>query len=321
MLLIKSLKIIAIVTLINSCATSSDESVKGNRSSNSENRSSNSRNQSDNSNVNLSTKDFVVSLSNNNMTSLTVDGAKAEKALDRASNIKEGSDIKMKAQLAEKIAAQRLSRKGMGAVLGTAKKLADIEMKKGVQNEISPKVKLEIGIAAIYSQNYAMAEFMLDPLSTSKNRTVAAGALNALGVMTLKEGRVPEAMQLFKKSLSMVSDYEAAMLNMAFTALKYGDLDTARKMLGRLKIDWFSDYGKLVFSRQTGNDGEVKRLCEKLLKENHKPSVFSCGLQAWYQEKNPKKARELINKALQMRGGPNAWEQKGYKILEQIPMK
>ena len=265
---------------------------------------------------------LVSSLSNNPMTSKVVSGGNAEKALSRISGSMKGTDAQKKVKLKSKIAAQRLSRKSLSQVLSSARSLADIEMKSGLKKGLPSSVKLEIGIAAMMNKNFAMADFMLLPLKSSKNRKIAAGAYNALGVLALKEGRIPEAVKFFESALSKSSNYEAAMLNLGFVALNGGDLDTAKKMLNRVKPDWYTESGLLILARRQGNSSAAEAKCKKIMgKRKHKPTYFNCGLNAWFGEKNAKKARNLINSALKMRGGNTNWDQKGYKILEKIPQK
>jgi len=262
---------------------------------------------------------FVHSLSNNSMTSRVVSRSNADQLSSKLKSSIRGSDAKAKKGLASMISGNRLAGKSLSSVLTLARKIADIELKSGVAKEIPETVKLEIGLTALQTKNFAMFDFMVLPLIRSKNRKIKAAAYNALGVVTLNEGRVPEAVQYFKSSLKAVSNYEAAMLNLGFVSLRYGDTSTANRMITRVKGDWFADTGKLVLSRQSGNKSEVSRLCKKIMaKKAHKPTIFNCGLFEWLANKNTKQAKILINKALKMRGGSPAWDQKGYKTLNAI---
>ncbi len=261
---------------------------------------------------------YVNSLSNSSLTSWTISRAKAADISVKLEGAAKGSDGKIKETLASLIATQRLAGQNLQTVLETGRKLADVEMKAGANKDISDAAKLEIALAAVQSKNFAMFDFMVSPLLSAKDAKIRAGALNVMGVVTLEEGRVPEAVQYFKKSMSADSDYQPAMLNLAFVALQYGDLDTAKRMLGRVRPDWFTKSGKLVVARQSGDKAETTDLCGKLLPRNHKPTVFNCGLHEWLSNNNAVKARDLINKALKMKGGPPSWDEKGYEALNGI---
>lgn len=262
---------------------------------------------------------FVHSLSQNSLTSKTINKSSVAKVARSLANSLKGSDQSVKGKLESLIAAERLSGKSLNSILNRVRKLSELELKRGVDREIADEVKLEVGVAALQSKNYAMMDFMLLPLKKSKKAIVRAGALNALGVMHLKEGRVPEAVQLFHEALKSKSDFEAAQLNLGFIALKNGDQATAKKMFNRVPRDWFSDYGLLIAARQTNDLAEVDSLCESILKKrSHKPTLFSCGLYEWYAKKNASKAKKLIEKAASMSGGDPKWSEQGYRVLGEI---
>jgi lipopolysaccharide biosynthesis regulator YciM len=261
---------------------------------------------------------FVNSLSNSSMTSWTVKRSRAESISKKLLDDAKGSDEKMKELLSSLVATQRLSGQNFPAVLETGRRLADVELKAGANKEIPDTAKLEIALAAAQASNFAMFDFMITPLLTSKDSKIRAGALNALGVITLDEGRVPEAVQYFKKALKSDSDYRPAMLNLGFVALQYGDLDTAKSMLTRVRQDWFAKSALLVIARQSGDKSETTSLCTKLLPRSHKPTVFNCGLNEWLSNNSSAKARDLINKALKLKGGPPSWDEKGYEALNNI---
>ncbi|MEZ4742149.1 MAG: hypothetical protein R3B45_06860 [Bdellovibrionota bacterium] len=262
---------------------------------------------------------FVHSLSNNAMTSKVVSRANAAQLTSKLSSSAKGLDAKAKNALVSMISAQRLAAKPFSAILSDARQLADIELKAGVSHDLPEVVKLELALAALQSKDFGMFDFLILPLTTSKHRKIKAAALNALGVITLMEDRVPEAAEYFKDALKVVSDYEAAMLNLGFLSLKYGDLSTAKRMLARVHNDWFSESAKLIIARQNGENEEAGRLCKKLMGgKEHKPTIFNCGLFEWLGKKNIKQAKILINKALKLRGGSPEWDQQGYATLNQM---
>lgn len=246
------------------------------------------------------------SLSNNPLTSQTINDAKAEALLGRLENTKN------KATLEGRISAERLAKKGAGPVMAAAKKLADLEMDKGADRQISDDVKLDIALAAIGSRNFSLANHFLEDLTDSKDARVRAGANNAIGVIALKDDRVPEAVAYFKAALKAVPNYKPALLNLGFAALKGGDLNGAKRSLGDHLNDWFVKYGLITVARMEGNEQRADQLCDEVLKKEsgHKAALFNCGLLEYQNKHNFKKAIELVNKAGKARGGEQGWDER-----------
>ena len=301
---------------LQNCATDSDKSGGDKKGGDSEESKDDDDGDVDTKKQSGST--FVHSLSNSSLTSWTVSRSKADDISKGLLEDAKGPDEKIKGLLASLIATQRLSGQPIQTVLESGRRLADIELKAGVNNEIPDTAKLEIALAAVQSKNFAMFDFMITPLLTAKDSKIRAGALNAMGVVTLDEGRIPEAVQYFKKALKSDSDYQPAMLNMGFVALLYGDADTAKSMLNRVRPDWYTKSGQLVIARQSGEKATATKLCAKLMPRSHKPTVFNCGLHEWLSNNSAVKAKELINKALKLKGGPPSWDERGYEVLNAI---
>lgn len=253
------------------------------------------------------------SLSNNPLTSQTISDGKAEAEAGRYN----GKD---KRSLEGKISADRLARKGPGQVLASAKRLAELEMEKGAGKTVGPDVKLEIALSALQAKNFALAEYYLQEL-TDKGvpAKVKAGAYNALGVVALKDDRVPEAVLYFKEALKAQGNYKPAMLNLGFAALKGGDLSTAKKALGEYQNDWFVQYGLISVARMEGNESGAEQLCDKvLLKEpGHKAALANCGLLEFQNKRNFAKAKDLLGKAMKAKGGEANWDEKVAQIFGQ----
>ena len=256
---------------------------------------------------------LINSLTNNQLTSHTI-------ATGKADGLAEKYQGKDKKSLESRISAERLARKSGPQVLSTAKKLAELEMEKGAGRTISEDVKLEIALAAITSKNYSLAEFYLQDLTSSKDAKAKAGAYNALGVIALKDDRVPEATLYFKEALKANGSYRPALLNLGFVALKGGDTGTAKRALDSMQNDWFVQYGMITVARLDGNEGNANEACERVLKREpgHRAALFNCALLEFQNKKNYGKAKELVSKATNARGGESGWDSRAIELGNKI---
>ena len=254
------------------------------------------------------------SLSNNPLTSHTVSGSKVEDLVARF------QDAKGRVQLESKVAAERLARKNLSQVLASAKKIAELEMEKSAGNTAPESTQLELAIAALNAKNYAFSEYYLQILTDSKNPKIKAAAFNAIGVIALKDDRIPEAVLYFKQALKASSNYKPAMLNLGFAALKGGDLETAKKALADMQSDWFVQYGLISVARMEGNEGRAGDLCEKVLSKEpqHKGSLFNCALFELQNKKNFAKARDLASKAASAKHGDLGWDERAMQLTNTI---
>jgi tetratricopeptide (TPR) repeat protein len=254
------------------------------------------------------------SLANNPLTSQTIALAKADAEIAR---FKAG---KGELALQGVISTQRLARKNLGDVLATAKKLAETQMEKGASRQLSGEVKLEIALAALQARNFAFAEYLLQDLTESKNVHVKAGAYNAMGVVALKDDRVPEAVLYFKEALKAVPSYKPAQMNLGFIALKGGELGMAKQLLGKIDNDWFVSYGLITLQRLDGDVGGALEQCDRVLKKQpeHSAALFNCGLVEYQNKRNLAKAKEYFNKAGKAKLTAEGWNEKAFLMIAQI---
>lgn len=255
------------------------------------------------------------SLSNNPLTSLTINGAKAEGF--------GSADSRDKTVLEGKISADRLARKGVPNIVATAKKVADAEMAKAPGKSVSDEVKLDIALAAIQAKDFALAEYYLQQLTSSKNAKVRAGAYNAMGVVALNDQRVPEAVLFFNEALKAVGNYKPARYNLGFTALKGGDLGKAKSSLGEYQSDWFVKYAMVSIARMEGDGNRAADLCGQVLGKSpqHKAALFNCGLVEGQNKKNFAKAREHMKKAAGAKGGEAGWDERIANGLTELELE
>ncbi len=257
------------------------------------------------------------SWTNSPLTSHTVSSSKAEQEFER---FKSGGK-KEKRVLEGRISAGRLARKSLGEVLSSAKDLAELEMQKGADRSVSQDVKLEIALAALDAKNFSLAEYYLQELTSSKDARVKAGAFNAMGVVALRDDRVPEAVLYFRESLKAVSNYRPALLNLGFAALKGGDISTAKKAFSDMQNDWFVQYGLISVSRIDGNEGAVQEHCERVLKKEpqHAPALFNCGLFEYQNKKNVAKAKDYFTKVTKVTKNLDpTWSERAFLVMNQI---
>ena len=275
----------------------------------------------DNVSVSATRKNFVQSFSNNQLTSHTVSKSKADQVAAKIESNMQGAKDKDKRSLEGLVSARRLAGKPLDEIMNSARQIAEIEMSKSVDKDISDDLKLEIAIAAMSNGKYALADFYLDQLvSKSKDANAKAGALNALGVIAIRQDRFPEAVALFKEALKVNSGYKAAKLNLGFLALGGGDFGLAKRMLNEMQGDWFVDSGLLVVERLENDNAKADGLCSKVLakKSEHKPTLFNCGLHEWQGKRNAEKAKEFLTKAVKARGGKPGWDEKAYRLIGNI---
>ena len=271
--------------------------------------------------VSATRKNFVQSFANNPMTSHTVNKSKADQVAAKLESGMQGSKEKDKRGLEGLVSARRLAGKPLDEVINTAKHIAEIEMRRSVDKDISDDLKLEIAIAAMQNGKYALADFYLDQLvSKSKDASAKAGALNALGVIATRQDRIPEAVSLFKEALKVNSGYKAAKLNLGFLALGGGDFSLAKRMLSDMQGDWFVDSGLLIVARLENDSSRTDSLCAKVLgkKPDHKPTLFNCGVFEWQNKRNAEKAKEYLTKSVKVQGGQGSWDEKAYRLIGNI---
>lgn len=263
---------------------------------------------------------IVYSLSNNPLTSRLIKRNQAKKLAESLRKDIADSKNPAKRELEYLIAADRFARTPMSEIVQTAKRLVSMELTKGINSDISDSVKLELALAGIQARNYAFAELFLDDISKSKDPLIRAAVANAYGVIALVDDRIPEAVKSFREALRAKPGYDASQLNLGFIALQYGNFEFAKKMLNGVQGDWFADSGSLVAARLTQDAKTTESLCQKLLarKKPHKPTLFNCGVHQWQSNRNIEKARELMDKALGMKGGPDNWLTEGEKTLSRV---
>ena len=259
-----------------------------------------------------SLKPLTISLSNNKYTSGNIN---KQKVADFTQKL-EANMMKDKNALSEKnyastlttlMAGQRLAGSGVSTILETARKYIAIGMKKNVNKQLPAFSKLDVALAAIKEKKLALAEYFLNELLEEKQvpKEIKAGSYTALGMIAMGEGRIPEAVEQWKKALSIDSDYKPALLNIGFVATQYGDVKTAQQALTRLSSDWYALSGLIVVDRFSSDTSRISGMCSKVLSKNkaHKPALISCGFYELQINKDIKAAKSYASKALAITTG------------------
>jgi tetratricopeptide (TPR) repeat protein len=259
---------------------------------------------------------LINSVSNNGLTSRSIDKARAA---DLAGQYGSGRSKDINS-LAAAIASGRLAGQSVNEVMTSAKSMADLEMAKNIERDIPEIVQLELGLSGLNTGRLAFAEHWLDPLIKSKNSTIRASAINAKGVIAIRMGRIPEAVAMFKEALSANNEYRPALLNLGFLALQGGDVTTAKRALGGMQDDWYVESALVSVLRLEGESDKADTICEKVLSKRprHKPTLINCGINAWQGKKDYKKAKDYLNKALSVAGGLAVWDEKTGRLLGAI---
>ncbi|RZA23439.1 MAG: hypothetical protein EOP10_12760, partial [Proteobacteria bacterium] len=275
---------------------------------------------SDESFVSANFQTFTYSLTNNNLTSFTVNTGKAKgQAEDLESKLKNPT-IKDRKEMIALMAAKRLAGEGVVPVFQVAKRLMVVEMKENIKKNMPEVAMLELALASIQSKQIPMAEHWIGKLQASKNPKTKAAAFTAQGMIALLDNRLPEAVSYWNEALKVKNDYEPARLNIAFSALRFGDYKTAKAMFDGVRQDWFVQTGMMQTERLSDNAQGASELCKSILekKGNYKPALFSCALNEYQGLGNLAKARTDLEKVARSSGGPSAIDEKALWILGKI---
>lgn len=263
---------------------------------------------------------FTYSLTNNGLTSFTVNSSRAKSMADDLEGKLKTPSAKDRKEFIALMATKRLAGEGVVPVFQVAKRLMIVEMKDNMKRNMPEVAMLELALASIHSKQIPMAEHWIGKLLQSKNSKTKAAALTAQGMIALLDNRLPEAVAFWNDALKAKSDYEPARLNIAFTALRYGDVKTAKSMFQGVNQDWFVQTGMMQAERLSDNAQEASNLCKSILekKPNYKPALFSCALNEYQGLGNLAKARTDLERVAKSGGGPSAIDEKTFLVLGKI---
>jgi hypothetical protein len=319
--------LLALGLILGSCATlqkgaggGDDRGSAGSAAKDDDGDNRKSQNNNDDLYVSSNYQTLTYSLSNNSLTSKTINVGRAK---DLASDL-EGKlaspTVKDRKDLIALMAAKRLAGEGVGPVFQVAKKLMVVEMKEDIRHEMPEVAQLELALASIHSRQFPMAEHWISKLMSSRNEKTKAAALTARGMIAMIDGRLPEAVALWNDAINLRKDYEPARLNIGFTALRYGDHKTAKVMLSGLSDDFFVMTGMVQVERLADNPREAAQLCNSVLekKKNYKPALFSCALNEYQGLGNLAKARSELEEIAKTDGGPTTIDERAYLVIGKL---
>jgi hypothetical protein len=314
-----------LAALLASCQTTGPKKRDGGSDANSGEGSSGGEEKgedkgSEESYVSSNLQTMTYSLTNNNLTSFTVNTGKAKSLAEDLESKLKNPTAKDRKELIALMAAKRLAGEGVVPVFQAAKRLMVVEMKENIKKNMPEVAMLELTLASIQSKQIPMAEHWINKLLASKNPKTKAAAHTAQGMIALLDNRLPEAVAFWNEALKAKSDYEPARLNIAFSALRFGDYKTAKAMFEGVRQDWFVQTGMMQTERLSDNPQGAAELCKSILekKGNYKPALFSCALNEYQGLGNLAKARVDLEKIAKSSGGPSAIDEKTFLVLGKI---
>lgn len=266
-------------------------------------------------------KPFVNSLTNNNLTSKTVNLSKLanlESKLEK--QIVTDEKNVTKEMLALLINIKRFKGTDITEILELSQKLILKIMAKGIDKDLPLVTKLDIAIAAIKNKKFSYGEYIIEGLISSNNSYVKAAALTLQGIIFLLEDKIPESVLSFNEALKVNANFEAARLNLGFLALKYGDFDTAFELLSPMSSDWFVASGLIVLERQQGQYAKAQSLCKLILsqKQDYLPALFNCAFNEWQGVGDLNKAEAYLNIFIKHKRSPAVYEDRAIMALDQV---
>jgi tetratricopeptide (TPR) repeat protein len=223
--------------------------------------------------------------------------------------------------LVEELVVKRLSKSPLDEIRDIAKKISIKNLEKNPDKGLSDPIQLELALSAFQNGKYALSDFYINQILDSKEKNIIFSVKNLKALIAVKDGRLMEAIAIWKEILSQNPSHEAAVLNLGSYAVKYGRFNEGLDILGKGIISWYIDSVILISYRNFEKNEETQKLCDSILIQNpnHKQTLFNCGLFEWQNKMDPVKSKELFQKAMVVKGGPSIWEEEGKKILEKVP--
>ena len=319
-----TLVVSAAATLSTQCSTPGSHDSKSNATGDSKNSGSaadQSNKKDDEIEVTGNFRTFTYSLSNNRNTSYVVDKKKAAALAEDIQASVKNPTLKDRRELVALLAVRRLAGGSFEASLKIARSLIDLEMKQSINNDLPEVAKLEMALAAIEERKLSYADYFLEELRKSKSKSVLAAVANADGIIHLLDGKLPEAVASWNDALKVDADYRPALVNIGFTALRFGDYKTAQRALSNMQDDWFALSGLVVAERYSGDAGRASALCDKVLakKPNYKPVLLSCALNEYQGHNKDEAALAMLNKLVKIKDGSSTViDEEAYKVISMI---
>ncbi|SMF62299.1 hypothetical protein [Pseudobacteriovorax antillogorgiicola] len=285
-----------------------------------EGKDSNSKSAAYSGKVSANNKLLTFSITNSPLSSFQVDRRKAAELSNELESDLKRATAKEKRELVALMGLKRLAGADLQVVFNIARKIILNELKIDISRSIPESAMLELALTAIQKRNFSMADHWLGEISGSRNKRVLAAADTARGMIELLSDRLPEALYYWNEALKHFRNFEPARLNIGFFALKYGDFETAKKMLGNMQNDWFALTGVLQAERLANRPKKVDSLCDRVKskKKTYKPALFSCALNTYQGLGQLDKAKEELSKVAQVDGPPTEVDEKAFIVIGRI---
>ncbi|MFK7826218.1 MAG: tetratricopeptide repeat protein [Oligoflexales bacterium] len=115
-----------------------------------------------------------------------------------------------------------------------------------IKESSNTKIRLKIAHAAIRMRKYSFAEFILSQLPCTKG----SDCLNLKGVIAYNHGKIKEALDYYKRALTLSTKNISASLNLALLYMEFYKFDEALAEVKKiLKIAPRDKHAKLLASR------------------------------------------------------------------------
>ena len=263
---------------------------------------------------------FTYSLSNSTLSGFVVDKRRAETLAESLADGLKKPEVKDRKELVALMTARRFAGAKLSDVVNVAIKLMSTEMKKDLKRDLPETAKLELVLTAIKARRLAFAEHFIPELKESKDKSIRAAAFTAEGIISLLDGRLPEAVYAWNEALKVDGDYQPALLNVGLTAMRYGDVQTAKKRLSSNSNEPAVVAALITSDRITGHTAKVDEICKEALTKHrdYRPILYNCALNSYQGLGNLDQAEQLLKEVGKNRSEGGVHDEMAERILIRI---
>ncbi len=264
-------------------------------------------------------RNYVVSLSNQGPLLHSVPVAEA-KNLRKKIETKKSADTEA---LQTRLSLGRWGRENFQALKIDAKNLVELEMRKGIDKDISEATQFDLLVSAYYGQEWADFWQIMDDLSASKNPKTQALVANLRGVLAWEDNNFSEAGVYFQQALKANPKHASALINLAYLNLTFGYTEEAELYLSRIPQDPLAQSGRIITAYLLGKSTEASNLCDAFLEKfpKHKSTLFNCAQIAFYGAKDKQRAQDFLEKAIRLPAEDKIWDLEASKLLKSLKEK
>ena len=184
------------------------------------------------------------------------------------------------------------------------------------------KIRLKIAHAAVRLRKYSFAEFIISQLPCAKD----SDCLNLMGVIAYHQGKIKEALDYYKRALTLSTNNLSATLNLALLYMEFYKFGEALAEVKRiLKLSPRDKHAKLIravlFVMNKKLD-KAEDLLEGLYSKHKTNPVILHNMSAYaLKTRDYDKALKLINRALKYSRKHSFSIDKSIRLKEEIGLK